>query len=265
MKCITINALLILLTSGYCYSQKEKWAQPEIGISGLVGAFGWYNGNKVHDFSDDEGNNNNYESDNGYLGFNLRLGVTFHRVNKSLNISLLYRFLNSRDGRSISFDRSHLYSNLVGLSGNLILFKNKKLHLITNVSVCTEFTTNYIDRYLLHKQYTPANIPDPNKYLSIGQYNLYKGTPLIGDIMVGCNFNISKNISLNLMAGYGIRLLKSQEAKVSVIDMSIVGQKLFKTIKVQAIDSPYLVAFHMLNFHFGLNYTFSFKKKPKTP
>ena len=35
-----------------CFSYKAQIkVQPEIGFSGTAAAFGWYNGNKVHDFS----------------------------------------------------------------------------------------------------------------------------------------------------------------------------------------------------------------------
>ena len=246
-----------------CFFYKaQRKIQLEIGFSGTAAAFGFYNPDKVHDFSPYESHAKMYESGNGYVGFNANAGSRFSLKNMSVFVFANYQWL-STDFSYISShgERDFLASNLLGVGTGVRFFEKSRVRLFFNAQILSEVYSDYKGKYLNIKSYRPnssfyvaPNLPTYEKSI---KRNIYEGTPLIGDFLVGCNVKIVDELSLNISVGYGIRILKSQYTYLYFnTDVSTTVP-----VATQHIDKPYNVVFHMVDFQLGLSYAFSFKKK----
>lgn len=249
-----------------CFSHKaQRKIQPEIGFSGTAATLGFYNPDKVHDFSPYESHAKMYGSGNGYVGFNANAGSRFLLKNISVFAFAHYQWL-STDFCYISpyGERDFLASNLLGIGTGVRFFEKSKVRLFFNAQILSEIYSKYKGRYLNLKSYRPDSFlyVDPNlpTYEKSAKRNIYEGTPLIGDFLVGCNVKIVDELSLNFSVGYGIRILKSQYTYLYFdTDVSTTVP-----VSTQHIDKPYNVVFHMLDFQLGLSYAFSLKKKKES-
>lgn len=254
-----IISFLIFFNYLFVFSQGE--IQPEIGFSGNGAAFGFYNTNKVHDWSVQEIHSNPYNSGNGYVGFISKIGSRFIFGNKSFLVSLQYQWFKTGGE---SQDQTKLTSNLLGLGTEIRFFEKNKVKLLLNVQLMSEVSSGYRNNYLRKQNYRPIKhyhvLPISNYSGEKVETNIYKGTPFIGNFLIGCNVKIVNELSFNFSVGYGLRVLRSQLANLTYI----YAVSLTEPTKEENIDKPYLVPFHMLDFQAGLSYTFSMKKKSKT-
>ncbi|MBN9293186.1 MAG: hypothetical protein J0G96_04315 [Flavobacteriia bacterium] len=247
-----------------CFSYKAQIkVQPEIGFSGTAAAFGFYNPDKVHDFSPYESHSKMYGSENGYVGLNANAGSRFLLKNMSIFIYAHYQWLRARTYSKYFDETAILASNLLGIGTGVRFFEKSKIRLFFNAQILSEVYSEYKDKYLSIRNYRPSISfhvdPGAPAYEKSLKRNIYKGTPLISDFLVGCNVKIVDELSLNFSVGYGIRVLKSQYAYLHFnTDISTTVP-----VATQYIDKPYNVVFHMVDFQLGLSYAFSFKKKEK--
>jgi len=93
------------------------------------------------------------------------------------------------------------------------------------------------------------------------ELNIYHSTPLIGDLLVGCDFRLYKGLSVNASFGYGLRVLKIQYARVTFP----AGQHPLAPVYEEKIGRPYSLVLNYMTIQLGLSYAFdTHKRKPKT-
>ncbi len=252
-------SFLMFFSCATMYAQQE--IQPEIGFSGNAAAFGFYNTNRVHDWSNQEIHSNPYNSGNGYIGFNSRLGFRQQLSNKSLYFCGQYQWIRNGD---IHENKPNFTSNLLGISAELRLFEKSNVRLFFNIQLMSEVYSEYRDSYLRKQDYSPISnyyvLPLSSHSYEKVKTNVYKGTPFLGNFLIGLNVRIIDELSFNFSAGYGMRMLKSQLASLTYV----YNVSLSEPTEQENINSSYLVPFHMLDFQTGLSYTFSMNKKLKT-
>ncbi len=209
----------------------------------------------------------------------LKLGITsgvqldFNSVSETIGIS--YQRENNFEFEKYGYVSPNFTykSNFLGISNNLLFLSPKKrFRPLVKINILTEIKSNYKGGFLWDNDrgnlltlenynITPSSqkittSPSPNN--PAGHYytsNFYHSTPFVGSLLVGCDIRLVKNLHLNLSLGYGLRVMKTQNTQW------INGEDVSQKLKTSPIETHY---FHMLDCQFGLNYTFSFKKKQKT-
>ncbi|MDD2983802.1 MAG: hypothetical protein PHQ74_10480 [Crocinitomicaceae bacterium] len=247
-----IISFLIFFNCISIFAQRE--IQPEFGALIYTSRERYYNTKYTHDYS-------NYKkvwTNNYPYGFKLKFGPRFLSTNKSVSVNLQYQFLKINDsgyfGNPIA-----LKSNLLGVGADLRLFEQKRVRLFFQVALLTEIQSNYIDAFLSSGSYSPTDFPPQHFFGDYVHTNIYRGTPFVGNLSLGCNVKILHGLNLNLSFGYGMRMIKCQRAELTFIkDQSFQVQT-----KIKNVYDEYSVPFHMLDFQAGLSYTFSMKKKSK--
>ena len=246
--------LYSIVISGYscCFAQRE--IQPEIGGLVYTSQKGYYERSRAQQHSGEK----IILSDNTYSGLNLRLGARFLYGNKSALVNLQYQFLQNNGFGRNDADVS-LRSKFMGVGGDFRLFEQKRVGLFFQMALLTEVSTNYKDQYLEDGSYRPRSYAAHDFYNDYAYRNIYKGTPFIGNLSLGCNVRIMYGLSLNLSFGYGLRILRSQLVK---LDFNTYQQTGIPT-KITDVNDSYLIPFHMMDLQAGLSYSFSFKKNEK--
>lgn len=125
------------------------------------------------------------------------------------------------------------------------LLGSKYNHYYPNVRLVpvTSYTSPYINGY-------------PKSYVKEAYY--YVSTPLVINLYFGNEFKIYKTLRVNLGIGYLARAVKVRYKTWNGIDPEP------STNLSNKYSLKEVVWFHKINLSLGLNYTFSFKKKPKT-
>lgn len=248
---------VILFNVSFNFAQKE--VQPEIGFSGSAAAMGYYMA-RHYDFSSGVIDRRIAKSENGYIGFNARIGARIQMNNKSLLFAGQYQWISTQD----DYRRKEIFtSNLLGISSEFRFFEKSKVRLFINAQILSEVYSSYKRNYLQENSYRPISkypfSPFTNQTTQSFRTNVYQGTPFIGNVLIGCNAKIVDQLSVNISAGYGVRVLKSQEASLKYVE----SVSLTEPVSTKLIGRPHHLAFHMLNIELGLNYAFSLQKKSK--
>ncbi|MDD2983803.1 MAG: hypothetical protein PHQ74_10485 [Crocinitomicaceae bacterium] len=193
-----------------------------------------------------------------FYGFKLKFGPRFLSTNKSVSVNLQYQFLQ-HNNKGYFGNPIVLKSNLLGIGADLRLFEQKRVRLFFQVAFLTEIQSNYIDDFLRSGSYSPTDFPPQQFFGDYVHTNIYRGTPFVGNLSLGCNVKILSGLNLNLSFGYGMRIIKCQRAELTFIK----DQTFQVQTKIKNINDEYFVPFHMLDFEAGLSYTFSMNKKSK--
>lgn len=150
-----------------------------------------------------------------------------------------------------------------------ILKKSKFYSPTIQLTALTEIVSHYRGNYIVRSDFNSEGFFfQPTNYYSepyvygypkgyIKEIFYYVSTPFIGSILIGNEFKIYKELNVNLGIGFSMRGVK-------------VRYKSWNTYESEPkadISNPYSLEgiswLKILDLSFGLNYTFSFKKKPK--
>ncbi|MDD2983801.1 MAG: hypothetical protein PHQ74_10475 [Crocinitomicaceae bacterium] len=258
MKNNLLISCLFLINNLFVFAQKE--IQPEIGFSGNGSFFGNY---VFKDYNNVSGamHRKLYYSRHMYLGFNTRIGGRIKYQNMSFLFSGTYHKVNSRDDIYSGFIFS---SDLLGIDTELRLFEKSAFRLFFNLQLMSEVYSKYKNGYLELEEYVPVKkyyfYPTSSNSTGTVRTNIYRGTPFLSNVLIGCNLQLIESMSLNVSAGYGLKVLRTQEATL-LFDKSV---SLSEPKSIILEKQPYFVTFHMFNVQVGLNYVFSMKKRSKT-
>lgn len=250
--------LVILFNFTFNFAQRE--IQPELGFSGTTALFGYFMG-RYHDISSGVIDRRITNSKNGYIGFNTRVGARIQMNDKSLLLAGQYQWISTQD----DFNRKEIFtSNLLGINAEFRFFDKNKVRLFLNAQILSEIYSAYKGKYLQENTYRPISqypfSPYTNQTTQTFRTNVYQGTPLIGNFSIGANAKIINQLSLNFSVGYGLRILKSQEAILTYVE----SISLTEPTSTYLMRKPNHLMFHMLNVELGLSYAFSTSKKDKT-
>ena len=234
------------------YAQRE--ILPTISIAETASGGGTYNTMLTGDYSSSE--NLKYKSTGrSFTSTSLALGIYLKTKIVDWKIAVDNQFLMMRDEKKIG-----LASYLLGLNFEARFLNKSIIRPLISLSITSEIATNYKGKYLNDEYYDPVNYSVNSYKTEYINSNIYLGTPLIIHSLLGFNLNASKKITLNFLIGYGCRILKSRKA-LNTFDPN---SSTSIPVKTEYIGSIFYAPFHMIDFQFGLNYTFSFKKIPKT-
>lgn len=192
-------------------------------------------------------------SGGGVFTTGLSFDINYKMKQINLQTSLEYGFLIAGN---ISDDI--LNSHLVGIKFLGRFLENKKLRPLFCLAIFSEVGTNYKDKPLDNKDYKPRSFFNPYGN-SIVFSESYIKTPLISYLLVGANLNASKRMTLDFLIGYGLRLIKSTPTR-NYLDAKYSTKHPFYSEHIGKSHTTFL---YKIYFQFGLNYTFSFKKKDK--
>lgn len=198
-----------------------------------------------------------------YQKMNFNGGVNLIHDNYSLGIKLSYQYFIGR-GQLLYIDNAVNKGLMKGhLLGFVITnrFREKKvIRPYFSIALSSEIKTNYKNKYLRELEYDPISFSFVASKIWNTELNVYKSTPFIGDLLVGCDFRIYKGFSMNLAFGYSIRVIKVQYEKVT-----FPAGPPSAPIYEEKIGQPYSLSLNYLTFQLGLSYAFDIhKKKQKT-
>ncbi len=258
MKINFLIPFIVFFGSFSLYAQRE--ILPEIGFSGNGSFFGNY---VYKDYNSYSGTITSklYHSRQMYLGYNGKIGGRIKYQNKSFLFSGTYHRAYSQDDVNSGFIFS---SDLLGVDTEFRLFEKSAVSLFFNLQLMSEVYSKYKNRYLEVKEYIPVEkyyfYPTSSNPTATVQTNIYKGTPILSNILIGCNLQLIESVSLNISAGYGLKMLRTQEATL-LFDENVSRSEPKSMILEK---QPYLVTFHMFNVQVGLNYSFSLHNNQKS-
>lgn len=256
--------IIVIITVFLWNTVIAQWqVQPTIGISYSLSLFGSYKTEKIASISNYSYNQLYHTVDIVYHNIDIKGGVILKKSNHSISIMGSYNYFFSRD-KFIIYQEMYtkkfiMQSHFLGLTITNKFRETKIVRPFVSLELSTEISTNYKDKYLNAPDYYPV----PPYLSSIVAFNAnvnyYKSTPFIGNLLVGCDFRLYKELSVNTAFGYGLRILKAQYGTL-YYHPSVQNKPATET----KIGNPYTLGFNMLTLQLGINYTFSFKKKTKT-
>lgn len=137
--------------------------------------------------------------ENQFIGTNISIGGKILTKKGSIFSSLEYQYGGGWYTKFYEFDY-----HLLGVSLEYRFFNEQKaISPIFGTMFLTEIASNYKGKYLLDYR--------PTDYISKTiDTRFYKSTPLVGNINLGADFRIIKNLNLDLNIGYGFRVIKTQ-------------------------------------------------------
>ncbi|MBN9293189.1 MAG: hypothetical protein J0G96_04330 [Flavobacteriia bacterium] len=196
-----------------------------------------------------------------YNGTSLGIGAQINGTGGSLSILSVYQFGGSLVSNGL---KPYLMQNhfVGGTIQYRILSESKSISPVVEMTALTEIASNYRGGYI--KDYGPQKFPSAywtsyGNGLQIDYYHsdYYISTPMIGNLLIGCDFRIINGLNINVALGYGYRIMKIRykqwhpDEQEPWADLS--GKYNLK-------DGDLL---HCVDFQIGLNYTLSVKKKTK--
>ena len=184
----------------------------------------------------------------------LSFDINYKIKQVNLQTSLEYGFLIAGN---ISDDI--LNSHLLGIKLGGRFLENRTLRPLFYFSAYSEVGTNYKDKPLDCHDYKPMSFFNPQGSSTIVAES-YKKTSLITHFLLGVNLNASKRMTLNFLLGYGLRIIKS----IPTMNYLDAEYSTKYPLHSEYIGRLHTTCIFSVYFQFGLNYTFSFKKKPKT-
>lgn len=249
-----MKVIILILTATFFENVAiSQWhLKPSLEVSYNYSFFGSYDRYRLASIiGGNDFNTRYYRSNTPYQIFCLKGGIAFQKKRYSLEFKGTFQHLICK-GEQI------MKSNFIGISITNRFRENKIVRPLIIVELSTEINTNYVDDYLDERFYSPIKFSSPSSLPWYFNVNLYKSTPFIGNLLMGCNFKLYKGLSMNVVLGYGIRVIKLQYAHLEYVYNSAEIPD-----KIHTINKPYTLGFNMFVVQTGLNYTFSFKKKDK--
>lgn len=194
------------------------------------------------------------ESYNVYLRKGIYTGGRWKLKSGIIGIYGMYQFTNYNSRPSFNFDfQSHLLGGAVEYR---ILNANKRISPFISISLLSEISTNYKYKYLNIDHWYPMSEPfetttsNPTKEYYYARF--YESIPFYTSFLVGCDVILSKNLGVNLGAGYGLTQMNTKWNYWG-------GAKELSKEQIEAL-SINTDWFDMLDIKLGVTYTFSVKK-----
>lgn len=198
-------------------------------------------------------NNVSIRLPNTYWGMGAFAGPQLNMHTGSISIYAMYQFSGNSGTRFGLKLQSHL---LGGGFQYRILSREKRFSPYIELTAVTEVGTNYRGGFLHITDYSPTEYGDfvnngsPN--YSYYYSSFYYSTPLVGNILFGCDVRITEGLHLSLGVGYGLRTMKAREI---YWDYDEEPSEELRNTKPQNTK-----LFQVLNAKLGISYAFSFKK-----
>ena len=198
-----------------------------------------------------------------YQKMNFSGGINLIHNNYSLGIKLNYQYFIGR-GQLLYQDKGVnkglMKSHLLGFVITNRFREKKIVRPYFSIALSSEIKTNYKNKYLRELEYDPISFSFVAFNIWNTELNIYKSTPFIGDLLVGCNFRIYNELSINLAFGYSVRVIKAQYARVT-----FPAGPPSTPIYEEKIGRPYSLVLNYMTIQLGLSYAFdTHKRKPKT-
>lgn len=192
-----------------------------------------------------------------YNGTDLGLGIQRNTSKGNFGGLLIYRFGGSLVSNGL---KPYIMNNHL-LGGELnyhVLNESKKISPMLGLTLLTEVASNYGGKYI--RNYGPHNHPRPNwnnynNSISYYDSDYYASTPFVGNIVLGCDFQLIKGLNFNMALGYGVRIMKIRYKKWDADQSEPAGDL---SDKYSLKEGKLL---HCIDLQIGFNYAFPFKKK----
>lgn len=249
-----IIAILVLFISVHQINAQKEIC-PTISIAETVSTVGFYNTTLTGDHNPTDEDLKYFSTGRSFTTTSFAFGIYLKTKIVDWKIAIDNQVLMMRNDNKIG-----LASYLLGVNFECRFLNNKVIRPLLALSLSSEIATNYKGKYLNSLYYDPVSYNVNLKAPVYIHSNVYLGTPFMLHSFLGVNLNVSKKITLNFLIGYGCRILKGAK----VLNTFNSNYSTSHPVKTEYIGNVFYAPFHMIDFQFGLNYSFSFKKKPKT-